>query len=210
LPLVENGEEVVFEGAEFAVGDDEEVAAAAGGIKEFQAGELGVEFFEGGAVGAGLAAFFVEVVEEERADDLEDVGLGGVVRADLPAGAGFHDALEERAEDGGGDARPVEAGGVEEGVTHGGVEMGDGQRFGEEAAVDVGQAGEGFDEVFWRCSRGGARVSKNSARRGPRSLPSGADSWTRRSKALESKMPVSLAKRQKRRRTRKTWRRWSG
>lgn len=94
-----------------------------------------MEFFEGGAVAAGLLAFGAEVVEEEGADDLEDVGLGGVVRADLAAGAGFHDALEERAEDGGRDARPVEAGGFEQGFAHGGIEVGDGQRLGEEAPL---------------------------------------------------------------------------
>ena len=51
--------------------------------------------------------------------------------ADLPAGAGFHDALEERAEYGGGDARPVEAAGFQQGVAHGGVEMGDREGVGE-------------------------------------------------------------------------------
>ncbi|OQC59302.1 MAG: hypothetical protein BWX54_00677 [Verrucomicrobia bacterium ADurb.Bin018] len=141
---VEGGEDVVFDGADFAVGNDEEVAAAAGGVEEGQAGQFVVQALEGGAVGAGFGALGLEVIEKEGANDFENVGFGGVVSADLPAGARLHDALKKRAEHGGGDARPVEPGGGQQRVAHGAVEVCQRQRIGKQAAVDVRQAGEGF------------------------------------------------------------------
>ena len=103
-----------FQLAQFAVGDDEEVAAAAGGIEEAELGQLVVELVQargaaGGAVGLDGLELGAEVVEEQGADEFEDVLLRGVVRADLAAFLAVHDRLEERAEDGGGDGFPAEA-----------------------------------------------------------------------------------------------------
>ena len=67
--------------------------------------------------------------------------------ADLAALARFHDGLEEGAEDGGGDARPIEAGANEQGVAHVPVEVGEVEALGEEGAVDVAEAGEILVEV---------------------------------------------------------------
>jgi SAM-dependent methyltransferase len=97
---VEFLEDVEFEAADFAVGDDEEVAAAAGGIEKRRAARrfcssVRRSLRPGGAVFADGVELGAEVVEEEGADEFEDVGLGGVVGADLAALAGVHDALEE-------------------------------------------------------------------------------------------------------------------
>ena len=72
-----------------------------------------------------------QVVEEQRLDHLQDVLLRRVVR---PLGAAvdrLHDRLEQRAEDGRRDRRPVESARVEQGLTHRGVEVRDAKRFGE-------------------------------------------------------------------------------
>ena len=89
-----------------------------------------------------------QVVEEQGADDLEDVALAGVVAADLPALLRLHDALEERAENGGRDARPVEARAGQQAVAHVAVEVGEAEVLGEELAVDVGEGGQSFVEVL--------------------------------------------------------------
>ena len=88
----------------------------------------------------------VEFVEEEGPDQLEDVPFGGVMGADLAAFAVVEDALEEGAEDGGGNAGPVEAAGGEEAVAHVAGEAGGLDGVLEEVAVDVGEGGEVFVE----------------------------------------------------------------
>ena len=105
-------EDFEFEQAQFAVGDDEEVAAAAGGVEECELAEFLVKVLQArlrrGAVVFDAFEFGAQVVEEQGADDFEDVALAGVVRADLAPLLGLHHGLKERAEDGGRDARPVE------------------------------------------------------------------------------------------------------
>ncbi|MFZ1222201.1 MAG: hypothetical protein WAR01_03055, partial [Dokdonella sp.] len=131
-----------FEQAQFAVGDDEEVAAATSGIEKAQAGELDVEALELAFVVADFFQFGFQFVEEQRADQLQDVLFAGVVRAQVAPGLGIHDRLEHRAEDGRADAAPVERAGLQQQLAHVGVESGQRQRFREQLAVDVGEFGE--------------------------------------------------------------------
>src|SRR6185437_9169999 len=98
-----------FEGAQFAIGDDEEVAAAAGEVEKFETREARAEVGEAGlaarrAVGADGFKLSTKIIEEERLDDLEDVALGCVMRAELAADIHFrvvvfNDLLKKRAED---------------------------------------------------------------------------------------------------------------
>ena len=88
-----------------------------------------------------------EFVEEQGADEFEDVLFRRVVRADLPAFLAVHDGLEERAEHGGGDGFPAEAAAGEQAVAHVGVELGKFQTLGKEVAVDVGELAEFLVEV---------------------------------------------------------------
>ncbi len=83
-----------------------------------------------------------QVVQEQRLDDLEDVRFGCVVAALDPLLRGLHHRLEQRAEDRRRDRGPVETAGVEQGLTHSGVELRNRQGLGEQIAVDVGEAGE--------------------------------------------------------------------
>jgi hypothetical protein len=144
LAAVLSAENFEFECSEFTVGDDEEVAATAGGIEELELGEADAEGFE--TAGAATGAVFLdrfkfrsEGIEEQWVNYFEDVALGGVMRPDFAAFLIVHDLLEERAEDGGGDARPVEVGGFEKGFAHGAVEGGEFEALGEECAVNVGE-----------------------------------------------------------------------
>jgi len=97
--------------------------------------------FEGLKLGA-------EIVEEQGADEFEDVFLGGVVRADLAAFLAVHDGLEQRAEDGGGDGVPPEAGTGEQAIAHVGVELGKVEALGKQVAVDVGELVQLLVEVL--------------------------------------------------------------
>ena len=80
--------------------------------------------------------------------NFEDVAFAGVVRANLAALLVIHDGLEERAEDGGRDARPVLARAAEQRVAHVTVEIGKAEVLAEQVAVDVGKLREGFIEVL--------------------------------------------------------------
>jgi hypothetical protein len=113
-----------LEVSQFAVGDDDEVAAAAGGVHVADAAELVAELAQpvGFVLAEGLDVFELgaELVEEERVEGLEDVLFGGVVLAELPAGLGVAHGLEHRAEDGWADGLPVPVARVE----HRGTELG--------------------------------------------------------------------------------------
>ena len=80
---------------------------------------------------------FAQVVEEERAKGLQDVCLARVVFAELAAGLGGLDGLEERTEHGGADPRPVEGARPHELLAHRGGEAGDVEPLLEDPAVDV-------------------------------------------------------------------------
>ena len=164
LPLVAGGDGAVFEAAEGEVGFGQEVAGAAGGVEEGQGGEFLLVGEEGGVAlagdgeGEGGVEFGAQGVEEERVDDFGDVLDGGVVHAAAAAGLGVERALEDGAEDGRGDVRPVEVlGGVlEEGVLECRGELRDFDGAREEGAVDVGERGEGGLEIGGAA--GGGRV----------------------------------------------------
>ena len=123
--------------AQFAVGDDQEVAAAAGGIHDPQLAELFTKVRQLFCVVHVVCEFLAQLVEEERTKRLEDVCLAGVVFAELAACLGGLDSLEERPEDCGADARPVEGARAHELVTHRGGEAGDVELLLEDPAVDV-------------------------------------------------------------------------
>ena len=97
---VQGREHLDFQQPQLAVGDHQEVAAAAGRIEETQAGKLLVELLQLALVALDPLELRPQVVEEQRAHHLEDVALAGVVAADLPALARLHHALKQRAENG--------------------------------------------------------------------------------------------------------------
>ncbi len=156
-----------FEGTQFTIGDDEKVAAPTGGIEKAKGGEALVKAVKGrrrrftffvrsgrGEIGrtnrrepvsGGRAEFLklgLQLIEEEWVDDAADVFLGGVVGAFGAALFLVHHTLEERAEDAGRDAAPVEAAAGEKGGSLTSGHGGDVEFFGEEFAVDVGEDGE--------------------------------------------------------------------
>ena len=142
---VNRADHLHFEQPQFPVGDDEEVAAAAGRVEESKPSQFLLEAPQVGKAAAVLAGLEPgelgpQVVQEQRLDDLQDVLLGGVVGALGAALLGVHDRLEQRPEDGRGDVGPVEAAGVQQRPAHRRGEGGDAQRAAKQVAVDVGKA----------------------------------------------------------------------
>ena len=99
----------VFEQAQFTVGDDQKISAAAGGVKNLERGQPVVQREQFGAAAAGGGQLGAQSIHEQRVDGAQDVALAGVVRAQFPA-AGlaaevgfmhFEHALEHGAKDGG-------------------------------------------------------------------------------------------------------------
>ena len=89
------------------------------------------------AFGPDLVPSPAERRHHDRLDDAQDVGLAGVVGAELGPAAGIERALEEGAEDGRLDRGPIEPGGLGEGGELGRCEL-EGLDRAEEAAVDAG------------------------------------------------------------------------
>ncbi len=103
---VEGADDFDLQHAQFAVGEDEEIAAAARRVEEAKSAQLFMEGFEAGAVacravGEEACPLGAQLIEEERAQHFHDVALAGVVGALLTAGTVLEHALEEGAEDGG-------------------------------------------------------------------------------------------------------------
>ncbi len=149
--LLGRADDVQFQSAQLAVGDDQEVAAAAGRVQESEGAQLILEGEQSVLVVSDGLELGAEFVEEQGADELEDVLFAGVVGAQLAppvAGVQFDDLLEHGAEDGGRDGRPVDAATGDELLPHVAVEIGDAQVLLEQPAVDVGKAGQIFVQRF--------------------------------------------------------------
>ena len=140
--LVAGAKHLQLQRAQLSVADDQEVAAATGGVEKGELAQLFVKLEQLVAVAFDLVEFGVQIVQKQRLDELKDVFFAGVVGAQVAAGLGIHDALEQAAENGGADGRPVQSAGVEQRVAHGGSEVGHGQRLFKQFAVDVGELGQ--------------------------------------------------------------------
>jgi hypothetical protein len=144
------GDDFFFEIEEEAEGDVEEISRAAGGVEDDGGGEFFLEGGEAVAVGFGAAAFrerggersfqcaplAAERSHEDGFDEGDDVGFGGVVRAELGTLGGLEGAFEERAHDAGLDTAPIGLGGGRELADFLGEKFEDGGVF-EEVAVEV-------------------------------------------------------------------------
>jgi hypothetical protein len=97
---VERSQNVQFQQAQFAVSNDEEVAAPASRIEEFQFGEPLMELGKLLLLAFELLEFSAQIIKKQRPDHLEDVLLGGVVRSEVPSQFRFHHGLKQRAENG--------------------------------------------------------------------------------------------------------------
>ncbi len=144
---VDFAEDFDFEQAQFAVGEDEKVSAAASWIKEIERPQLAVECLQVRAaacraVTLELIEFRAQVIEKERADVFHNVALAGVMPALLAAGAVIHHALKERAENSGGNFGPLKFTAIEQRLAHVAVEAGETETFVEQAAVDVAETVE--------------------------------------------------------------------
>ena len=131
--------DLVFDMAQFFVGDDEEVAAAAGGVKDADAGDALAQVEQFDFVVAGFFQLGAQCVKEERVEHFEDVGHAGVVHAEFAAFFFVGDRLDHRAEDVRVDFRPVEQADLQQVGAGGAGEAGNDGRVTEEAAVDVGE-----------------------------------------------------------------------
>jgi hypothetical protein len=111
---VAGAQHVQLQQAQLAVADHQEIAAAAGRVEKREGAQLLVELEQPVAVAFDLLELGAQLIQKQRLDQLEDVLLAGVVRAQVAARLLVHDALEQAAEDGRADGRPVQRAGVEQ------------------------------------------------------------------------------------------------
>ena len=143
---------VQLQAANFAVGDHQKIAAPTRRVQQVQAThphQLGLQLRFVATLRAGLVQPGLEFIQKQRTDHAQDVGLAGVVRAEFaPFAAGGGDALvvvvdnrlEQRAEDGRADRRPVEGfGAVQQYPAGAGGKVAARQLAVKHAAVDVGK-----------------------------------------------------------------------
>ena len=138
-----------FDPPQFAVADDEEIAATAGGIEERESREFFLELEQLVLVALDLVELRPQLVEEQRADQLEDVRFAGVVRAELAAAVArveFDHGLKHGAENGRRDRAPVHRAQLDQQAAHFRVEHRRVEAFLEQAAIHVGKGGEDFGQ----------------------------------------------------------------
>ena len=109
-PLVDLG----LDRPHFLVGDDKEIARAAGRIEHPDLRHALAQVEQLARVVARFLQLRAQVVEEQRIEHLQDVRHAGVVHAERAALLVLGDRLDHRAEDVGVDLRPVETADVEE------------------------------------------------------------------------------------------------
>jgi hypothetical protein len=129
-----------FEPFEFAVGDVEEVAGAAGGVEDAEVFHARQQFFKA-LEGLGAFDLFAPGFDDGGADDFHDVDRAGEVGAEGVALGAAERVFENGAEDFRADKTPVGAGGIFEQVEFFGIEF-NACRFAEQAAVEVVDAFE--------------------------------------------------------------------
>jgi len=133
--------------AQFSIRNDEEIAAAAGGIEKGQGAELVVKRLQCLAAAGVLPRhqppeFSAQLVEKKRLDHLQDVFFARIMCAFRPPLLAIHNRLKQRAEDRGRNLLPIETTGVQQLVAHPTVEIGKRQALMEQRAVDIGKACE--------------------------------------------------------------------
>ena len=133
-----------FQFTETLVGDDEEVAGAAGRIKELNLTHPHQQGVEGFGIIAGTQEFGGEVVQEEGLDNLHNVGHGGIVNAQLGTVFRGDDGLGHRAEDVGVDFAPLVFPALDHQEPSAAAEDRDGIALEEETTVDVGKVCNDF------------------------------------------------------------------
>ena len=103
-----------LDGPHFLVGDDEEIAGAAGGVEDPDPGDALAQVEQLAGIVPRLRPAGAQVVKKERVEHLEDVRHAGVVHAERAALLVIGDGLDHGAENVGVDLRPVETADVEE------------------------------------------------------------------------------------------------
>ena len=136
-----------FQIAQFAIGNDQEIARPAGRVKKGQPRQPIMKGAQRGVAAAVLARLqggelVVQFFQEQRADDAKDRLFRGVMRALPPPGDLVDHSFKQRAEDRRRDLPPVEVAGVDQPVAQRIVEMSGADRLGEQAPVDIGIGAE--------------------------------------------------------------------
>ena len=112
--LVQGAQDIQFQHAQFPVGDHQEVAAAAGRVKEFQPGQALMKLGQPFPLVFDPVEFGPQLVQEQRPDQLEDVLFRGVVRPEMAPLLLIHDRLEQRPEDRRRNPAPVQGAAVKQ------------------------------------------------------------------------------------------------
>ena len=161
-----------FQPPDFAVGDHQKVAAAAGRIKKGQPGQLflkaGQILFPARAAAHDLGQFRLQIVQKQRADDFQDIGFGGVMGALGPAFLGIHDRLEQRTENGGRNLGPIVPRRIQQQGQHLAIELGQPQPVTKQPAVDIGEGVQfcrsACQPLLFRCVQHVEQFAQNGAR----------------------------------------------
>ena len=121
------------------VGDDEEIAGAAGRVEHPDPRHALAQVQQHAGIVAGLLKLRAQVVEEQRIEHFQDVRHAGVVHAERAAFLVLRDRLDHRAEDVRVDLCPVEAADVEQVGARDPAEARHVHAAGEQPAIHVGK-----------------------------------------------------------------------
>ena len=182
LARVQAFQHLDFQQAQLAVGQHQEVAAAAGRIKEGQRGQLVVQRLQPGLAVLGGGEFVAQIVHAQGIEHAQDVALAGVVRAEFTAGrlaafvgrVRFEHALEHGTENGRGNAAPIQIDTAHEHGAQRSVEGGNAGALGEQAAIDIGESCQVVVEGGLALGPGGVEHVEQFSQRRPEVFAVGA------------------------------------
>ena len=157
---------VQLQPADLAVGDHQKVAAAACRVEAVDAAQPLQQLLQSLCTAAGAARrqqFGFECIQKQGANHPQDIGLAGVVRAQLaPLGAFAGDAfvvvvnhgLKQRAKNGRADLRPIKVlGAMQQHAARCAVEVAAGELAVKHAAVHIGETGQLCRQIFGTLGR---------------------------------------------------------
>lgn len=147
LQLAELFEYFVFEQPQLFVGDDEEIAGAAGGVENADFGEPFEELPEPSRLESGGEKFVEKFIQKKRLNDLHDIRHARVMHTQPAALLGIDNGLNHRPKNVGIDVFPLQTAAFEQNTAAFCRKNGGSKPSAKQPAIDIREGGEVIGQV---------------------------------------------------------------
>ena len=145
---VQAANDIKLQQAQFAIGDDQEIAAATSRIEEFELGKALMKIVKLLGLAFHPLEFCPQFVQEQGADELKDILFRRVMCAEVTAQLLIHNRLEQGTENRRAYPAPIQGAAQQQVLPHFGIERCHRQAFFKQATVDVRESSELLVEIF--------------------------------------------------------------